>query len=75
MKETGKMIKPVVLVSSLIPIMLFMRENGLKTFSMDVELNLGMAELLDIQANSTKARRMVKVNLNGKTEATMKETL
>ncbi len=52
-----------------------MKANGMKICSMVKVLRLGIMEQQDTQANSTKGRSMVKVDLIGKMVAIMRDNL
>jgi hypothetical protein len=75
MKVFGKMIKLMALECSLTLTMLDMKVNGLKIFNMVMVSKHGIMVLQNIQVNSIKERRVVKEDLNGKMEVTMKEIL
>jgi tRNA pseudouridine-54 N-methylase len=65
-RVTGKMIKPMDLV--------FMRVTGSKICNMDTESKVGIMATLSIQASSTKARRMAKVDSSGRMDPSMRVT-
>jgi hypothetical protein len=75
MKVNGKMIRHMALVFLLILMELDMKVNGLMICNMGKGQRLGIMVLPDIQDNFSKVKNMAKVNLNGKTVATMKEIL
>jgi len=74
-KEFGKRIWPMGKEYSWILLELNILGNGLMTFSMVLEKKAGIMGKLNMLAHSIRERRMEKVDLNGKMEASMKVTL
>lgn len=75
MRVSGRMIKLSALGYFWTPIMLDTRVSGSMICSMGKEQRLGTMEVLNILGSFTKAKSMVKEDLNGKTVVIMMETL
>ena len=63
-KESGRMVRPMALVCSLIRMGACMRGNGSMTSSMDLAQSLGITIKSSIQATSHKARNLGQVDSN-----------
>jgi hypothetical protein len=75
MRVFGRTTKLMDMVSLWIQMEPCMKESGMMTCNMDMELRHGIKVVLNIQVSFIKVKRMEKADLNGKMVLTMKEIL